>query len=328
MAGLDVVLASGSEHLRESFLRHGCDVHCCNVNYDGKRIFPNADIYARLPDIADLSNKRVIVVQSCTGAGPAEIEPYTTSDRVVELLLILDILKNPYEVEETGHKMYRATQLDPPERVEVVLTFQPFALQDKAFKTGEAISARWATRAILEAADKMYVINPHAPESLDWVRELVERGVYEKIDLTHDLLEFASRRFGFSEYIAVSPDEGGQERFSMSGYGKSRHDSFTVELHGELDVKGRRVIVLDDLTKSGSTLLKAAERLRSQGAVDVGLAVAHVLPLVDKGEELLEDLYRKSEGKIVTSNSIRTRLFCDKHPENTYDVVDTIVRYL
>ncbi len=145
MKEFDVVLASGAEHLKDRFESHGFRVFTSNLNYDGRRLFPNADLYARLNNVAKLSNRKVVVIQSCTGAGPAEQEPYTTSDRVIELLLILDILKNPVEVEQVGHKMYAEEHLPPPSRVEVVLTFQPFALQDKVFKTGEAASGRWAT---------------------------------------------------------------------------------------------------------------------------------------------------------------------------------------
>ena len=101
-----------------------------------------------------------------------------------------------------------------------------------------------------------------------------------------------------------------------------------MELTGELAVKGRQVIVVDDLTKSGSTLLKAAERLRGLGAEDVGLAVAHVLPLINQGEDLLEKLIEKSGGKIVTSNTVRTQAFCEKNPQLTYNVVDTLVKVL
>ncbi len=43
-------------------------------------------------------------------------------------------MNNPVEVEETGHKVYTETPIEPPSSIEVVLTFQPFALQDKAIR--------------------------------------------------------------------------------------------------------------------------------------------------------------------------------------------------
>ncbi len=328
MKDFDIVLASGSEHLKSSFQEHDFRVFTSALNYDRRRLFPNADIYAKLEDVSELSNRRVVVVQACTGSGPAENEPYTTSDRVVELLLLLDLLSRPVAVQKVGHKKYECKSIPPPSHVEVVLTFQPFALQDKAFKTGEAVSARWAIEAIVRACNKVWVVNPHAPDSLDWIQELRDNNLYESIDVIPDLVNFAQKQFGFKNPVLVTPDEGAKERYQIEGFGKNRENSFKVEITGDLDVRNQQVIVIDDLTKSGSTLLKAADRLRNQGADDVGMAVAHVLPLIEKGEELLEELIEKARGMIVTTNTIHTEAFSEKNPQLTYNIVETLVKIL
>jgi phosphoribosylpyrophosphate synthetase len=328
MKDYDVILASGAEHLKESFQEEGFRVFTSALNYDRRRLFPNGDIYAKLEDVSELSNRRVVIIQSCTGSGPAENEPYTTSDRVVELMLLLDLLSRPEAVRETGHKCYECKSIAPPSSVEVVVTFQPFALQDKAFRTGEAVSGRWAIETIAKVCNKIWVVNPHAPDSLDWVHELREKNLYETIDVIPDLVQFAEKQFGFKNSILVTPDEGAQERYKIKGFGKSRENSYKVDLHGNIDVKDKEVIVVDDLTKSGSTLLKAADRLRNQGAADVGMAVAHVLPLTERGEELLEELMEKARGMIVTTNTIHTEVFGEQNPQLTYNIVHTLVKHL
>jgi phosphoribosylpyrophosphate synthetase len=328
MKDYDIIIASGADHLGLRFKEHGYNVYRPATNYDNRLIFPNGDIYVRIPRIERLTGRKILIVQSCTGSGPGELDTYSTSDRLVELLLMLDLLNKPTVVEKTGHKVYSPTPVERPERIDVVLTFQPFALQDKAFKTGEAVSARWALEKIAEACDKIWVINPHATDSLDWMRDMINSGKLETVDITKDLVEFAAKQFEYEDYLIVTPDEGGQERFDCAGFGKSRTDSFNIELFGDLDVTNRNVIVIDDLTKSGSTLLKTADRLKKQGAADVGLAVAHVLPLTDKGEELLENLITKIEGRIVASDTIYTQVFCLKNPELTYSVADRIVKLI
>lgn len=328
MKNYDVILASGAEHLKESFQEEGYRVFTSALNYDRRRLFPNADIYAKLEDVSELSNRRVLIIQSCTGSGPAESEQYTTSDRVVELLLLLDLLSRPENVRETGHKCYECEPIAPPASVEVVLTFQPFALQDKSFKTGEAVSGRWAIETIAKTCNKVWVVNPHAPDSLDWVQDLKERKLYETIDVIPDLVNFAQTQFGFHDCILVTPDEGAQERYKIEGFGKRRENSFKVDLHGNIEVDGKQVIVVDDLTKSGSTLLKAADRLRNQGASDVGMAVAHVLPLIERGEELLEELLEKARGMIVTTNTVHTETFAEQNPQLTYNIVQTLIKHL
>jgi len=328
MRDYDVILASGAEHLGLRFKQHGFNVYRSALNYDNKRMFPNGDLYVRIPRISRLSNRKVVVVQCCTGSGPAEEESYSTSDRLVELMLILNLLHNPVKVDQLNHKTYEAKPVEPPRKVEVVLTFQPFALQDKAFKTGEAVSAKWALQLVASACNKVWIINPHAPESLDWVENLQNRGLMEYIDITPRLIEFAGSQFGFDDYVVITPDEGGQERFDVAGFGKSRENSFSVELHGDLKVKGKNVVVIDDLTKSGGTLLKTADRLRKQEAKEIAFAVVHALPLIDEGEELLENLVEKIDGRIVASNTVKTDVFCVKNPELTYNVVDSLVKRL
>jgi phosphoribosylpyrophosphate synthetase len=328
MKDYDVILASGAEHLQRRFEDLGYRVYTSALNYDHKRMFPNGDIYVKIAKVAQLTGRRVVVVQSCTGSGPAESEQYSTSDRVAELLLLLDMLSRPLEVEKCGHKQYKCTPVAPPKQVEVVLTFQPYALQDKSFETGEASSGRWAIETIAKACNKVYVLSPHAPDSLEWVRNLKDRGLYKIIDVIPDLVEFAREEFSFEDCIIIAPDEGAQERYKIDGFGKSRTNSYRVQLHGDLDVKGRNVIVIDDLTKSGSTLLKARDRLLEQGAKEVALAVAHVVPLVERGEELLERLIEKCNRRIVTSNSVNTDVFIEENPELTYNIVDTLVENL
>ncbi len=324
----DIVIASGAEHLGLRFKEHGYNVYRCAPNYDNERIFPNGDIYVRIPRIERLSDRNVLVLQSCTASGPDESERFSTSDRLVELLLILDVLRNPAEIEQIDHKTYCSKPVKSPKRIDVVLTFQPFGLQDKAFKTGEAVSARWAMCEVAKLADKIHVVNPHAPESLDWMQDLIDEGKLSIVDVTEELVLFAARQFEFDDYIVVAPDEGGQERFECAGFGKSRENSFKVELYGDLDVIDKNVIVIDDLTKSGSTLMKAADRLRKQDAKEVGLAVVHVLPLIDRGEELLENLVEKSDGNVVVTNTIRTHEFCVKNPELTMNIVDILVKLI
>jgi phosphoribosylpyrophosphate synthetase len=328
MKDYDIVLASGSEHLRERFEELGYRVYSSALNYDYRRFFPNADIYVRIEKIEELSDRRVIVIQSCTGSSPSESEFYTTSDRVIELLLLLSVLKRPVKTVPTGHKKYKSEPIVPAARVEVVLTFQPFALQDKAFLTGEAVSARWATESIANECNKVWVMNPHPSPSLPWVRNLREKEIYEEIDVIPDLIEFCAFSFKLDDYTVVTPDEGGQERFQVDGFGKSRDNSYHVHLQGKLDVKNQNVVLVDDLTKSGSTLLEAADRLKSQGAADVAMAVAHVIPLMKRGEDLLKRLLDLSKDRIVTTNTIYTETFCEDYPHLCYNIVDTLVKIL
>jgi phosphoribosylpyrophosphate synthetase len=328
MSGFKVVLASGAEHLRTRFSELGFQVFSSETNFDEKRFFPNSDLYVKIADIEELADQRVVVVQSCTGSSPAANEYFTTSDRIQELILILDILKHPYKVEKTAHKTYKTHSLVQPRSIDVVLTFQPFALQDKAFSTGESVSSRCTMQSIANLCDRLWLVEPVVDRVLPWVEELAAQGKYHMINITQDMTEYAATKFGFKDYILTAPDEGAQKRFGVPGFSKRRSDSFTIEMTGDLDVTGKNVIILDDLTKSGNTLLRAADMLRDQGAADVGFVVLHVTPIRDGGERLLTELITKSNNKIITSNTVHTVAFCDENPELVYDIVDKIVENL
>ncbi len=328
MSDFRVLLASGAEHLRQRFEELGYQVYSSDTNFDGTHFFPNSDLYVRIAQVRELENQRVAVIQSCTGSSPAAKEFYSTSDRVQELMLLLDILKHPVEVKKLGHKEYETKPLSPPSSIDVVLTHQPFSLQDKAFRTGEAVSSRSVMRSIARLCDRLWFVEPLADVDVPWVEELADKGKYEVIRITQELIGHAAAIFGFDDYVLTAPDEGAQRRFNVPGFSKRRSDSFTIDMHGELDVAGKNVIVLDDLTKTGTTLIRAANMLRKQGAIDVGLVVLHVTPIRDQGERLLDDLISRSGGKIVTSNTVYSVAFCEKHSRLSYDIVDKLVEHL
>ena len=107
----------------------------------------------------------------------------------------------------------------------------------------------------------------------------------------------------------MGPDEGAQARLGLPGFKKYRTDSFSVVIDGKLPVEGKHVIILDDLTKSGSTLIRTREALLKQGAKKVVCAVTHVTPTYSEEENLLKGLYEKVEGQIVVSDSVYTSIF-------------------
>jgi ribose-phosphate pyrophosphokinase len=103
------------------------------------------------------------------------------------------------------------------------------------------------------------------------------------------------------DVAVVSPDAGGVKRaalfrdrlsqvlcrpVSMGFVEKYRSEG---ALSGELlvgDVKGRQVLLFDDLISSGQTLLRAAAACRAQGAASVWAAAAHGLFNVDALQRL------------------------------------------
>ena len=303
-----IALCSGTNHLKQELIQNNFEVFTLGYNYDGKRFFPNRDLYTRLDEVTSLEGKKVIVLQSGSGSGEYEQEVFSSADRVLEVLQLLSILNRPVKVNEIKHKQYKRETLPSPKDVSVIYTCHPFTLQDGSFKTGEANVAQLILELTLQNATKVGVIDLHSPPDIPWVKKAVNSGKLVCVSAASRLVDEATKRFNLKEPIVVAPDEGGQRRIGIPGFIKKRLDSYTVLLEGGIAVKDRDVVLIDDLTKSGSTLIKARNQLLEQGANRVVSCVTHVLPLI-KGEELLQELVKRLNGKILVSNTVPTKTF-------------------
>jgi ribose-phosphate pyrophosphokinase len=104
------------------------------------------------------------------------------------------------------------------------------------------------------------------------------------------------------------PDAGAQKRYSYpnisSVLGEKERDPATgkitkYKLHGEV-IKGRSIVILDDLCSYGGTFVLAAEALKARGAGDIYLIVAHCEKSILKGEIFSSGLIKQ----VITTNSI------------------------
>ena len=232
----------------------------------------------------------------------------TPADFVFETLQTLEVLTNPVTTKETAHKQYEYHQLTAPKGVHLLFTFFPFSLQDKIFQTGEAPSASIVYNTLQKYVEKIGIIDLHAPPTVPWVQDGLASGGLNLLSMTDCLIKEAIERYELDNPIVLSPDEGGQIRTGTQGLSKSRTNSFSVEVHGEVDVKNREVILIDDFTKSGSTLIKSKQAFLQQGAKRVISCVTHLMPLRETGESRLEQLVTKLNGEFLASNTIYTHL--------------------
>lgn len=211
--------------------------------------FPDGEGYVRLLD--DVGGHDVAVVQT------------TSPDAgLVELLLWLDAAR------ENG-----AT------RVTAVVPYFAYARQDRAFQVGEGVSARAVARAIAASADDVILVDPHKEEILDFFA-----GKARAVSAVPILADHLAT-WGVDTVLA--PDKGARARAATAArrmgvrvdhLEKTRLSATEVVMKTkELDVRGARVAILDDLVASGSTMITAAKQLKAQGAASVVAACTHGL---------------------------------------------------
>ncbi|MDP8002662.1 MAG: ribose-phosphate diphosphokinase [Caldisphaera sp.] len=248
-------------------------INICKPVY---KIFPDGESYIRIP--CDIKNAKPIVVQSL-------IPPQDKS--IIEAVLIGDALQ------EVGVK-------DPV----LVSPYVAYARQDRIFLQGEPISIRSVLKILSNYYNKLLTIEIHKEESLKYFgKDYVNIKPYVYI----------AKNIGFnkSKIVVLSPDEGALERAKMLSdylqceydYLVKNRDRVTGEITmqtKELDVKGRDVIIVDDIISTGGTITKAAELLKKLGANKIFVIVAHAMLLGNA----LDKLLTSGINKIYSANTL------------------------
>ena len=162
----------------------------------------------------------------------------------------------------------------------VAIPYFGYSRQDKRFRPGEAISAKTIGRLLSSHCDGIVVFDLHAPAALE--------GMPIPVAFTSAMPEIAAHlQETVNPDFILSPDKGAIDRASavaqaiglpFSYLEKTRIDAHTiVHKAKDLQVAGKIVAIVDDMIATGGTICKAADALRSQGAVEVHAACTHGL---------------------------------------------------
>jgi ribose-phosphate pyrophosphokinase len=246
--------------------------------------FPDGEYCLRFD--GDLGGEEVVVVQS---TGP----PQDTN--IMRLLLMLDAAK------DLG-----------AEKVTAVVPYLAFARQDKRFLPGEVVSAETVVK-LIEACgtDQFITVNIHAENTLN--RFSVPTENLSAITL---LAEHFKNR-GLDGAFSLSPDKGAiglaeeADRVLGGGCGwlRKERDRYTGEIQVEeksLNVKGRDVIVFDDIISTGGTIARAVKMLKTQGARRVYAACVHPLLIGEAKQKILQNGAEEIVGTDSIPSSVKT----------------------
>jgi ribose-phosphate pyrophosphokinase len=154
--------------------------------------------------------------------------------------------------------------------------------------------------------EQVTVIEPHS----DVTPALLDRAVSRYV--TFELLDEVMFEISFNkskDYLCF-PDATAQKRYGkVKGYkqlaGFKKRDFTTGEIQGlqligDEDLEGNKVIIWDDLCSYGGTFLASAEKLKEMGAGEIYLLVGHCEPSIYKGKMLYSGLI----SKVFTTNTI------------------------
>ncbi len=237
------------------------------------KVFPDGEQYLRIEGVGC---ERCIVVASL----------YPNQDsKLVELYLALDALKG----------------LGVPS-IDLAILYQAYGRQDKRFLKGEPVSASVLYQLLSRYCDKIVVVDSHSKQALEYLGKNVVNIV------PHG---YMVKKLGLKVDFVLAPDKGAIERArclaNELGVGFDNLEKFRDRVTGEisvkekqLDVKGLRVAIVDDIVSTGGTLAKAVEQLYRAGASKVIAIITHAL-LVGKAVEKLDSV---GIDALVTANTI------------------------
>ncbi|UAB82206.1 ribose-phosphate pyrophosphokinase [Marixanthomonas sp. SCSIO 43207] len=221
---------------------------------------------------------------------------HPNSDHLMEMLLMLDAAK-------------RASA----RHITAVLPYFGWARQDRKDKPRVPIAAKLVAKMLETAgATRIITMDLHADQIQGFFEKPVDHLFASTIFLPH------LRQLNLDNLTIASPDMGGSKR--AYAYSKAlesdvvicykQREKANVISHMALigDVKGKNVVLVDDMVDTAGTLTKAADLMMERGALSVRAICTHPI-LSGNAYERLEN--SKLEELIVT-DSIPLRQKSDK----------------
>ncbi len=251
-----------------------------NANLDlAEKICENLGVSLGKANVTTFSDgeTRVEINENVRGMDVFIIQSTCTPVNVtcMELLIMIDAMK-------------RASA----DRITAVIPYYGYARQDRKIAPRAPISAKLIADLITTAgANRVLSLDLHAGQIQGFFNIPVDN-----LFATPVLLEYIRKNY-LGNIVIVSPDTGGVERARAFGkrlgvniaiVDKRREGPNEAQVMNIIgDVKGSRVIVLDDMIDTAGTITQAAEALEEAGAVEVSVCCTHPVlsgPAIDRIE--------------------------------------------
>lgn len=262
-----------------------------------KRIFPDGEVCPRL--LSTPSADEAIIVNRMT-------LPMDPNGYFLETLLLAKNL--------VGHGI---------KNVDVAMPYFVYGRQDKIFRPGEPSSAKFILDLLEKTGvRKFYTVTSHAQRHKEML-DLSDMPAYN-INGLIPVAEYLKKK-KFKNPIFIGPDQG-SEYFAktVAGILGYKHDLFyktrnrdtgKITMTSDLDLKGKEVILVDDIVSSGSTLVNAIKIAKKNGAKEVYVYVVHLVS--DKGIKNIKPHVKE----FLCTDTISTRI-------SKISVVDTLAEKL
>ena len=208
------------------------------------------------------------------------------------------------------------------DRVTAVVPYLPGGRQDKRKgHVREGVSTGLFARMLADAGcDMVITVEPHNEATVGCYAP--RHVVFEGVEVTRGFARYLDA--GFRCDVVASTDVGGLERArkyaefmgtDLAALSKQRDYSKPNQVSASTvigDVRGKRVLVIDDIIDTAGSVCSAVRTLWDEGATDIVVAGVHVL-LSGEGRPRLEALRDEAERRGVSLRVVGTSSV--EHPE-------------
>jgi len=258
--------------------------------------FPDGDLYLRYN--TELKNQEVVIVQS--------FQPHPD-------MSLFDVIFAAETARDLGAKS-----------VTLVAPYLAYMRQDKRFHPGEGISSKIMAKLLNHAVDRLITIDPHIHryKSLKDIFTIPAT----KLTANHLIADYIKRHF--HNEVIIGPDwesfqwaEDIAKRIKVHAtvLKKTRFSSRHVEVKmvHPIEIKGKNVVIVDDIISTGHTIAEAAKAAKKMGAKNITAIGVHGLLV----ENAADKLKKAGVDKVITTNCIESKT-------NKIDVTSVLIEAL
>lgn len=276
---LEMKIFTGNAH--PALAREICDYLGVPLGDATVSSFPDGESFVKIND--NIRGRDVFIIQpTCP----------PTNHNLMELLIMVDAAR-------------RASAA----RITTVIPFFGYARQDRKDQPRVPITAKLvANLLVASGVHRVLTMDLHAQQL---------QGFFDiPVDHLHAMPVMVDyiRKLKIDNLIVVSPDVGGVKMASAYATAlgtllaivvKQRKSATETEAsHIIGDIKGKNILIVDDLTETAGTITGAARILRENGALDIYAGISHTI-LTDLAVERLKGSDLK---ELITTNSVPARL--------------------
>ena len=206
-------------------------------------------------------------------------------------------------------------------KVILAAPYLAYMRQDKRFHPGEAVSSKIMAKLLNNSVDKVITIDPH----LHRYRSMKEVFTVPAKNLTANLLIADYVQKKIPNAVIIGPDwesyqwaEAIAKRIGVEStvLEKTRYSSrhVTSKMTKSVELRGKNVVIVDDIISTGHTIAEAAKKARTAGARSITAIGVHGLLV----EGALSKMKKAGVTKVVTTN-------CIEHKTNKIDILPLLV---